>query len=392
MIAVALALKDVRHDLRNFLGLTIALAAVLGPLMVLLALKTGVTTALLDDLRSDPAVLEITFQGDRSIPPPLLAEIAAMDTVGFVAPLARQITETIELEGPAGTVEPATPRSSGPGDPLLGQLAPPDARQIVLSQRLANQLQAAAGDRVTAILTNRKSGAEFDLPLTVLGIAPDLRGRFVLSHPDLPFFAQAVAGGLAVPELDIPGTEPRAEERDVTRLRLYAKDLRSVAPLEAALTQRGFFVRSERQRIAGILRLEQNLNAILWVIAGFAGGGYVLSLAVNLWSSVQRKRKSLAMLRLMGLRTNQMMLFPVVQGLAAAMMCFGFALVLCLTAGAVLNASFDGSLPGGQRVASLRAVDALTLLAATLLASALAAGWSGLAIANLDPKEALRAE
>lgn len=387
---VRLALKDLRHEFGAFFGLCTALAAVLAPLLLLSSLKAGITGALLDELRRDPKALQLEFLNDTSISPAILADISALPGVGFIAPLGRQIAETVEIATADLRSEPATLQSSGTGDPLLADATAPDRREIVVSHLLADRLEIGVGDSVVAILSNRRSGAEFDVDVTVGGVSSLLTGRFVLAHPDLTLAVQAVAAGTAVPDFSIAGNAPMTDVPDVTRLRLYARALTDVAPLAGELERRGFIIGSESGRINGILALERNLSWLLGAIVLLAGVGYLLALSVSLWVNVQRKRKSLAMLRLMGLTTRNMVLFPLIQ--AAAVATVGTLLAFCVSVGVgqVLNMRFAGALPAGASIVQITLAQAGFVLVATCAASILSGSFGGFAISRLQPKEALR--
>lgn len=390
MMILGLALKDLRHDFGASLGLCVALAAVLAPLLLLDAVKSGITGALLDELRRDPGTLQLQFLNDMTITPEMLAQIEAMPGVGFVAPMGRQIAETVEITTPELRSEPATLQSSGPGDPLLGTFSPPDPAQIVLSQQLGQRLVVEAGETTSIVMSNRRTGDEFVIEVSVIGISDALPGRFVLAHPDLTLAVQAVAAGTAVPGFDIPGTPPVSTQQDVARLRMYAATLGDVGPLTSALQRLGFIIGSEGGKIDGILRLEKNLNWLMGAIVTLAGLGYTLALSVSLWVNVQRKRKSLAMLRLMGLKTRDMVLYPLIQATCVAGIGTLLAIGVTLVIGAALNIQFDGSLPSGADIAQITAKQGISVLLATVLVSVVSGSFAGFSISRLQPKEALR--
>ena len=387
---LGLALNDIRHDRGAFLGLCIALAAVLAPLLLLSSLKSGITGALLDELRSDPSTLQLHFLNDKSINPDTFSEIASLPGVGFIAPLGRQIAETVELATADLRSEAATLQSSGEGDPLLDKLAPPDITDVIVSETLADRLEIETGQSLVLILSNRHSGAENPIEVTVTGVSALVTGRFALAHPKLTLAVQAVASGTAVPIFGIDGNPPVSAAPDVTRLRLYAQTLPDVAPLAKELERRGFIIGSDGARISGILALEKNLNWLLGSIVLLAGVGYSLALAVSLWVNVQRKRKSLAMLRLMGLKTRDMVLFPLIQAGSVAITgtLLAFAVTLCV--GLVMNNRFEGSLPAGASIAQISFKQAGFVLLVTAAASILSGSFGGLAISRLEPKEAIR--
>ncbi|MEL6680902.1 MAG: hypothetical protein AAFQ51_19530, partial [Pseudomonadota bacterium] len=313
VIGLRLALRDVSHDRTTFFGLSVVLAAVLAPLLLLMALKTGVVSALLDSFRSHPDYLEIEMLADDSISAPRLEEIRGLPQTGFVSALPLGITATIALVNAGFEEAGAGVRTSGLGDPLLADLPPPGTDEIVVSRELADRLDLVPGDPLLAALENRPEGVFVDVPLTVTGIAPLLSNRWVLVHPDLSQAAQAIRRGVEMPALGVPGRARTDADDVISRVRLYARTIEDVPALAQRMRDWGYIVHSSDVEIAQILDLERNLDFIFAVIALMGGAGYAVALGVSLWVNVQRKRRSFAMLRLMGVRTQALVVFPMVQ-------------------------------------------------------------------------------
>lgn len=391
MIVVWLAFRDLLRDRKSIVALALSLAAALTPVLILMALKTGITQALLGEMLHNPANLQVEFRSDRTISLEDFAAIQAFPQTGFAIAAPRAGGSTVELESleEEGGAAAVSLLPSGAGDPLLAGVAVPRAGDIVLSRRTADELRATAGDRVLLILVNSSTGAEITIEVTLAGITALIGNRFALVGSDLAFLAEAVKEGRAT-STDDP--ESRAENRpwDVSRLRLYARDLDSVAALSEQVRALGYDIASKEDDIRRLTTLRGNLDLIFALIAGFATLGFAVALSISLWVNVERKRRSLAMLRLMGMRAGEVVLFPLVQAVFVAVIGVGIAMACFLVARAGLNAHFAGSLPAGAKVAALPGRE-LALLLGTILGLAIAAGAaSGLAVIRMQPKEAMR--
>jgi len=390
MNPVALALHDCRHDVRTFLGLAMALAAVLTPLLILLALRAGVVDALFDRLRGTPAFVEITFEADQRIAPDRLATIERMDGVAFVAAQYRSISATVELTTDDLRSATGALRASGEGDPYLADLPAPGPGQIVISRQIARDTGVGVGAALTLYLENRSTGAAYAFPMEVLGISPLLTARFALVADIYARAADAVATGVAVPELNIAGRDASAEQSDVSRLRLFATDVEQVGPVSDALRRMGFAVSSEDAQIASILSTQRHTRLVVAFIAVLSSAGFLLGFAMSVAVNIDKKRRSLAMLSLMGIPGWSLIAFPVVQGVVVALGGLALSFGLFAISSAVLGAVLAGALPAGARIAALPTGLALAVAVATVGASALAAALAGRRVIALDPKEAMR--
>jgi putative ABC transport system permease protein len=136
--------------------------------------------------------------------------------------------------------------------------------------------------------------------------------------------------------------------------------------------------------------MNRSLTTLFALVAGLGGFGYLVALAASLWSSVERKRRTLSLLRLLGLPGWGLALFPLVQGALIALS--GFVLALCLYAAAalVVNRHFAQDLLQGEQLAFLAPRYVLLALLVTLLVALAAAGEAARRAARIDPAEGLR--
>jgi putative ABC transport system permease protein len=138
------------------------------------------------------------------------------------------------------------------------------------------------------------------------------------------------------------------------------------------------------------MRMDRNLSAIYWAIAIIGLVGFSLSLGASLWANVDRKRKELSVLRLVGFRTGDIVWFPVIQSFYTGVL--GWALAVGLYEGAAyaINGMLAGQLAPGQEVCVLLTEHYLYALGLTVTAAVFAAALAGWRSARIEPSEGLR--
>jgi len=398
LLAAGLAGRDFAHDWRVALCQVLGLAAVLAPLLVLFGLRFGLIDTMAQRLIEDPRNREILPAGSGRYDEAFLAEIGRAPGVGFMVPATRAIAAGFTTLRRADEAKP--PRSgvallpSGPGDPMLGQAPPPDGDAVVVSERLAATLGAAAGDRLVATITRQRDGRmeSQDIPLTVAAVtaAPVAPAEAVLAPLDLLVATEDWRDGLAVSGRGWAGAPPPAAQRVFARFRMYARSIYDVAGIEATLKDRGIEVRTAATDIRQMQALDRNLGIAFWLVAGCGAIGYLVSLAAGLRGHVERKRRDLAMLRLIGLPTPALVAFPLTQALLIAVLGLILAGAGFAAAAAVLNTVFADGLQAGERICRLLPEHAAIAAAVTVAAALLSASWGALLAARIQPSEALR--
>ena len=388
-----LALSDYRHEWRMSFCFILALAAVLAPMMVLFGLKFGIVSQMADALVQDPANREIRPIGSGHYSPAWFAALGAQPGVGFLTPKTRAIAATLDLQNQTlGRIETAEMIPTGAADPLLPAdiRRPQGYRSAVLSAEAARKLALDIGDTVNASLVRRYQGQRerVHLALTVAGVAQPAAfprvGVFV-SHA-LLVAAEDFRDGRQVPELNWRGTQALPDDRAFPGFRLYARRIDDVAPLRDYLEAQGVTVRTQAARIETVKRIDRNLTVIFWIIATVGLVGFALSLGASLWANVDRKRKELSVLRLVGFQSTDIVFFPVLQSLFTGVL--GWALAAAIYA--AIEIGINGIFPD-QTICRLLLIHYLGALLLTLMAASLAAMLGGLRAANIEPSEGLRA-
>ncbi len=398
-IVAGLALRDCLYDRRLFICFAAAFAAVLAPLLVIYGLKFGVVEHLVSTLRDDPRNREIVGTGNRNFDAAWFERMAARPDVAFVIPRTRALWATGFLEKPgaaAGRSVTAELIPTAGGDPLLGglerQVGP---RAIVLSQAASRRLGIEPGETLNFwVVRDGAAGRErVDLPVTVAAIAPAAAfsrdGAFV--SLELLTAVEDWRDGRAVPALGWTG-EARDGPRFFANYRLFARTIFDVARLEADLQREGLEVRTRAVEIESIVALDRNLSLVFIVVAAIAMSGYSLSLAASLWANVERKRRELSVIRLIGVPRGAARVFPIVQGVLIAAVGLSGALALYAAAATLINNLYAADYLEGAALCRLLPVHVASAAVGSLAVGAVASLLASLRVVRIDPAEGLRDE
>lgn len=390
-----LAFADYCHEARLSACAVLALVAVLAPLLVLFGLKFGLVSTLTERLARDPAVREIVPLGGGRYSAAQIAELAVRKDVAFALPRTRQIAATADLYPPKGglalTVEMIP---TAKGDPLLAGLSvPEDLSGVVLSQTAAEQLGVKVGDELSAAFGRLSAGKpEYRrTALNVIGIVPlNHFGRDAL-FAALPLLeaAEDYRDGLAVAALGWPGKEPGATAaRIYPGFRLYAQAMEDVEGLRQHFASRGEQVQTQAEAIANVRSLSRNLSLVFWIIAGLGIAGALASLSASAIAAVERKHRELSVLRLIGLSSLELTVFPVLQALYTGAAALVLSFMLYALAQLGLNRLFAQA--AGEYAALLMPGHYLVAMVATLPCTALAAAAGGWRAARIEASDGLR--
>jgi putative ABC transport system permease protein len=342
---VRLAWRDFLHDGRISTCVVLALMAVLAPLLLLFGLRFGVIDTIAVRLVEDPRNREILGAGSGHFDEEWFQAMQARHDVAFIVPSTRRLAASFNA-----LVDPVTDTRlpgvqmipTAPGDPLLAGMPaiPAEQGEIILSEPAARKLGIGAGADVTALI-QRQRGDDLEavsLPLRVTGIAPAsaFPDEAAFVRLDLLVATEDYRDGFAVPHLGWPGDDLPAARRAYPRFRLYATSIYDVAGLRDALAGMDIEVRTKADEVAAMQALDRNLGLVFWLLAAIGTSGFLASLAASLVANVERKRRELSVLRLVGFPTGSIIAFPMVQaclvgliGAAVALLAYaGVALVL----------------------------------------------------------------
>ncbi len=391
-----LASRDYGHEWRMSSCFILALAAVLGPMLVLFGLKFGIVGGMVEQLVENPENREIRPMSSGRFDAAWFDRMQQRRDVAFLVPRTRSIAATIELDSDKSTrIIRAELIPSGPGDPLLPAEAklPIGMDQVVLSQAAAEKLAVMPGDTAMGSATRRYAGKKEReaIRLQVADIAPvaAFSREGVFADLRLVEAVEDFRDGRAVPALGWQGA-PAPQDRSYPGFRLYAASIDQVATLKYDLTAQGIEVRTRAADIELVMSMDRNLTAIYWAIAIIGLIGFSLSLGASLWANVDRKRKELSVLRLVGFRTGDIVWFPVTQAFYTGLLGWALAAGIYYGAAYAINHMLAAQMPSGQLVCVLLPQHYGFALGLTVGAAMLAAALAGWRSARIEPSEGLR--
>ncbi len=398
---IAIACLDFRHEGRMSLCSVFALAAILGPLLVLFGLKFGIVSVMLDRLAEDPRNREIIPKIQGRFDADWIDRLSGHPSVGFVIPKTRHLAGKLLLRNRGDKdSEPLRVEliPTGEADPLFeGEFGEPEsATSIILSHEAGRKLRAKAGDVFEALIRRTVTGEteRVRFELTVQGVLPLARYPREVAFVDLPLLlaVESFREGYGVPAFDWPGVPRDEDVRNFASFRLYAVSIFEVAALRDHLNAEGVDVITRATEIEQVLRLDRDLTLLFFGVAGLGAAGYALSLASNLLGNVMRKRRELSTLRLLGFSRVSITTFPIVQAVL-------ISVLGCLLAGAfsegvsaALNTAFSDRVLEGERVCRLLLQHHLAAFALTLSLALAASAAGGLMASRVTPAEGLRDE
>ena len=395
-----LAARDLLHQKLASLVLVLALAAVLTPLLVLFGLKFGVIDNLARELVEDPRNREIRLVGHGRFDQDWFENMAARDEVAFVIPRTRGAAATIDLrsEGPGGERATVELIPSAPGDPLLQghAKAPLDKESIVISARTARLIGAKTGDRVKASVRRKRGGrwSREQVLLRVTGVVPDSvfarKGGFV--SPQLLAAIEDYRDGYAVPELGWGEGEPFSGPRYFSGFRLYVRGLDDVPVVRDLLAGggQGYEVITQAKAIEEVRLFDRYLTSTYLMIAFIGVAGYLLSFGASMWVNVERKRRELSVLQLLGFPSSVIMFFPMVQSALIALCGGGLAIVLFGFISILINNYFAQASGQFEGLCRLLPSHLAFSLAATLLCALLSSALAAYRATRIEPSKGLR--
>lgn len=394
-VIASLAWQDYRADARLSACAVLALVAVIAPLLVLFGLKFGLIGSLTQRLEQDPSVREVIPMGGGRFSASFVTRLAQRPDVAFAIARTRQIAATADVstlvQGPSLNVEMIP---TAVGDPLLNGLkVPTQINSVLLSQTAAEKLGTKAGDWLDAAFTRQVAGqAQAQRTrLRVLAVLPlaAFERDAMFTTLGLLEAAEDYRDGLEVTALGWPGDAvSAAQKRIYPAFRLYANNLDDVETLRLYFAESGQLVSTQAQAIEQVRSLSHNLSITFWIIAGLAVVGAFAAIFAGALAAVERKRRELSVLRLLGLSTGALLLFVVLQALYSGVLAALLAAGVYGLAEVGLNQLFTQM--ANEYASHLLPVHYLVALLAVLGASVSAAAMGGWRVARIEASEGIR--
>ncbi|MDR6914480.1 putative ABC transport system permease protein [Pseudomonas sp. 3296] len=393
----SLALQDLWHDRKVSLCIAASLVAVIAPLLLLFGLKHGVVSQLQDELLRDPRNLEVKMLSNGNYDTAWIERLRLRPETGFALGQTRSLnTQADLLIGMQRFVEGAEIIATEPGDPQLNLASlTPVGNQVILSASAAQRLQAKVGDSVQLRALRRLEGVNErgEMTLTVLAVLDGARfGRAAgFVAPPLLLDLEHFRDGYQVSAFGIATGKPLGNLQPLyARARVYARDIDQVAPLEHWLNEQHIETSSRLADIDNVKAINHVLGLIFGVIAVAALIGCVASMVGAFLANIDRKRKSLAVLRLLGFKRRAVGSFVVLQALVLSLAGYIGGLGFYAVGSHLFDYLLGSSQATGTFVCHITVWHGVAALLLTFLVAALVAVIGALRAINIQPAESLR--
>lgn len=395
-LLLKLGIDDLMHDRRVSFFIMASIVAVVAPLLLLFGLKFGIVSQMRAELIADPRNLEIRMLGSAKLDDAWFAQFKKTPGLGFVQPMTRSLNTIGDLyvDG-RHFIENAELIPTGQGDPVLNSITTPLHKdEVVLTASAALRLGVKEGDvlrlRVARIFENRSERAQ--ISLRVVGVLPATAFSRPAAFLLLPLLVdiEDFRDGFKVEGSGVVTGETPQTRNYFARARIYADRIESVESLSALLLAEGIETSSRLAEIKSVQSIDKVLGLIFAVIAWIALLGCAASLIGALMANIDRKRKDLALLRLMGYGRSAMQLYVVFQACALTLAGFVVGCLLYLMGSFLFNQLLGTYMPAGQFVCRLEPIHFFVALCAALLVAIFVAGVGGGLATKIEPAESLR--
>jgi len=373
-----------------------ALIAVIAPLLLLFGLRFGIVSQLEQQLTSDPRNLEIRMLSSGNYDQAWIEQLRQRPEVGFAIGQTRSLNTLADLQkDPRHFIENAEVIPTASGDPLLGNRPLLHEDEVILTEYAARQLAVKAGDTIT-LRVSRNLDGRLEMgqrQVHVVGIlSPTYFNRSALfTRQDLLVTLENFRDGYLTPSLGTQAGASLAQHiQHFARVRLYAKDIDQVAALEHVLNQQRIETSSRLADIENVKSINRVLGVIFNIIAATALLGSIASLVGSFIANIDRKRKHIAVLRLLGFTRSGVAIYVMLQGLILSLVAYLGGYSLYLIASSVFNHVLSTSQATGQMLCRLTPTHALVAMGLTLVIALLVATIAAYRATIIDPAQSLR--
>jgi len=397
---VRLAVKDYFFEWEISVCFILALAAVLGPMLVLFALKFGIISGMFGQLVDDPRNRELRPVYSGRYTNTWIDELRNREEVEFIVPKTRSIAASIQLKSKnAPRIINTELIPTAENDPLLSNISldqfPKGFESIILSKSAAKKLAVKPGDIITGSVQRyyKKKKERKQLALKVVGIANSkaFRRDGAFAAIELLEAFESFRDGRVVPSLGWTGdVEVSNEEKYYTGFRLFSKSIEDVSSLKKWLEGEGSDVITQVDEIESVQNMDKTLSTIYWVIALIGLVGFSTSLGSNLWANVERKRKELSIIRVIGFQTGEIISFPIIQGLLTVFFGWLLAVGVYLSVSFWINSLMSSQLETGSQVCVLLPEHYFISLLMAILLAIIVGSFAGFRISFIEPADGMR--
>lgn len=389
--------RDLWHDRKVSFCMAASLVAVIAPLLLLFGLKHGVVSQLQKELLSDPRNLEIKMLSSAAYSPDWIAQLQHKAEVGFAIGQTRSLNTQADLYvDNRHFVENAEVIPTAKGDPLLNTVSSDlQGGQVILSDSAAQQLNVKAGDTIH-LRVLRKLNQLIERGETSLEVVAVLeKSRFlrpaIFVNSALLMALEQFRDGMHIPQFGLKTGTPVTNMPVVfAKVRLYAKRADDVAGLSDWLAKQRIENTSRVAEIEAVKAINRVLNLIFSVIALTALIGCVASLMGAFIANIDRKRKGLATLRLLGFSNLSIAGYVVLQAFIVTTLAYIAGLGLYMLVSEIFNQVLVSSQNTRSFSVDISVGHAVLAFLLTMLMAVFVSLIGALRAIRIQPAESLR--
>lgn len=395
-VLLSLGLSDLLHDRKVSVCIMASVVAVVAPLLLLFGLKFGIVSQLRAELLSDPRNLEIRMLASAKLEPSWFEKMQQSEGVGFVMPLTRSLNTIADLYVDSRRfAENVELIPTANKDPLLGGITIPQGRdEVVLSSSAASRLGVKQGERVQLRISrlheSRTERALIDVRVVAV-LPPEsfVRPAVFLTLP-LLVEIEDFRDGFYVSGSGVQTGSASQPRTHFARARIYADNIEHVEALASRMSAEGIETSSRLAEIKSVQSIDKVLGIVFGVIAWIALLGCAASLIGALTANIDRKRKDLALLRLMGYGKLAMQTYVVMQSAVLTVTGFAVGCVMYLVGSQLFNQMLGEYMKADRFVCRLEPVHFVVALLGALMLAMVVAGIGGVVVTKIEPAESLR--
>ena len=390
-----LALSDLSYDRKVSFCIIASLVAVITPLLLLFSLKYGVISQLRHQLINDPTNLEVKIVGNLNLSQDWFNWLKQQPETQFSIPLTRSLNTIIDLKKDSNFIRNVELIPTDAGDPISQQTLQ-DEKSAILSALSAEKLHVKAGENITLIATRNENGQEEKalLQLKVQAVLDEKQFPRAAIFVPIPLLigVEDYRDGIKTPVFpEANGKLNEYSRENFARARIYAKSLDDVAPLALKLREQYHIeTRTESRAIENVKAIDSVLNIIFLVIASTSIIGCVLSLIGAFLANIDRKRKDIAMLRLIGFQQSAVIIYLIFQAIVLSSIAFILSYGLYLFGSQLFNQILGTSLSGSHFVSRLAPIHLCLAFIFSFLLAGVVAAIGAVRAVKIQPAESLR--
>lgn len=390
-----LALSDLSYDRKVSFCIIASLVAVITPLLLLFSLKYGVISQLRHQLINDPTNLEVKIVGNLNLSQDWFNWLKQQPETQFSIPLTRSLNTIIDLKKDSNFIRNVELIPTDAGDPISQQTLQ-DEKSAILSALSAEKLHVKAGENITLIATRNENGQEEKalLQLKVQAVLDEKQFPRAAIFVPIPLLigVEDYRDGIQTPVFpEANGKLNEYSRENFARARIYAKSLDDVAPLALKLREQFHIdTRTESKAIENVKAIDSVLNVIFMVIAFTSVVGCVLSLIGAFLANIDRKRKDIAVLRLIGFQQSAVGIYLVFQAIVLSSIAFILSYGLYLFGSQLFNQILGTSLSGSHFVSRLAPIHLCLAFIFSFLLAGVVAAIGAVRAVKIQPAESLR--